>query len=262
MSDIFAMISWSLITVLIWMTGLWFIYLGSRNAGIVDIGWALSFILTMSVSAIIGDHFWAPAGVLALMVYIWGFRLAGHLLERLLTTPGEDSRYIKIKEKWGPDPRGFKFLGMFLLQGFLVVILSIPFYLICADPNPYWQPIHSLALLIWIVGFAGETIADQQLAHFKSLPNQEAKVCTEGLWSYSRHPNYFFEWTIWISYALFASVSPGGLWAWISPLSILYLLLKVSGIPLSEEQAFKTKGEAYRLYQLKTSPFIPWPPKR
>lgn len=260
MTEIFAMFAWSFITVMLWMTGLWVLYLFNRNAGIVDIGWSLGFILTMTISLVIGEVQSAAAPVMALLVYIWAFRLAFHLMNRYFST-SEDPRYTKIKESWGTEHSAIKFLGMFLLQGLLVVILSLPFYLVCASHYFEWHPIQSLALLVWLAGVIGELVADSQLFNFKGDPLNEGKVCESGLWKYSRHPNYFFEWIIWISYALLATPVEGGLFAWISPLIILYLLLKVSGIPMAEAQALETKGDAYLLYQRKISVFIPWIPK-
>jgi steroid 5-alpha reductase family enzyme len=111
---------------------------------------------------------------------------------------------------------------------------------------------------LWIISVMGEAIADQQLANFKRDPANKGKVCDTGLWGYSRHPNYFFEWLMWVSYFVFALESPYGYIAIISPAIILYLLLKVTGIPLTEEQSIRSKGEAFKKYQAKVSVFVPW----
>lgn len=259
MAEYFALFAWNLITIVVWMSGLWVIYLTTRNAGIVDIGWALGFALVMMVSSIVGHGHWIPITILSLLVYAWAFRLGFHLLIRYLTTE-EDPRYTKIKENWGEDSRGFKMLGMFLFQGLLIVLLSIPIYIVCAaEPQP-WHRVQTLALLVWLAGFAGETAADRQLDEFKRNPLHAGQVCDIGLWRYSRHPNYFFEWVIWISFALFASPFPGGLFAWISPIAMYFLLNYVSGIPLAEAQSLRSKEGAYKQYQQKTSAFVPWLP--
>ena len=104
----------------------------------------------------------------------------------------------------------------------------------------------------------GETIADAQLAAFKKNPENNGKVCDKGLWGYSRHPNYFFQWLMWMSYFVFALASPYGYLAIISPAIILYLILKVTGIPMTEEQSIRSKGEAYIKYQQRVSAFVPW----
>jgi steroid 5-alpha reductase family enzyme len=108
------------------------------------------------------------------------------------------------------------------------------------------------------MSLSGEALADRQLESFKRDPQNRGRVCDVGLWRYSRHPNYFFEWLIWLSYALYASTSPAGWAAWIAPALILYFLLRVTGIPATEAQALRSRGDAYRRYQARTSPFVPW----
>ena len=109
---------------------------------------------------------------------------------------------------------------------------------------------------------AGEAAADAQLNKFKSDPSNKGRTCQVGLWRYSRHPNYFFEWLIWVAFALFALASPGGCWGLLSPALILYFVLRVTGIPATEAQAIRTRGEEYRRYQQTTSAFVPWFPKK
>jgi steroid 5-alpha reductase family enzyme len=124
---------------------------------------------------------------------------------------------------------------------------------------PFFTSFEVFGLLLWMGGLMGETIADAQLTFFKERnPANANQVCEEGLWYYSRHPNYFFEWIIWIAYFVMALASPYGWIAIISPILILYLLLKVTGAPLVEAEGIRTKGDAYRLYQERTSEFFPW----
>jgi steroid 5-alpha reductase family enzyme len=111
---------------------------------------------------------------------------------------------------------------------------------------------------IWLIALTGEAIADWQLDQFKKDPANKGKVCNKGLWNYSRHPNYFFEWLIWVGYFVFALASPYGFIAIISPAIILYLLLNVTGIPATEEQSVRSKGDLYKEYQRTTSAFVPW----
>lgn len=126
--------------------------------------------------------------------------------------------------------------------------------------QPYFSTFEIFGLLIWMGGLVGEALADWQLDQFKK--NQPSdQVCDQGLWKYSRHPNYFFEWVIWVGYGLMAISAPYGWLGLISPILMLMLLVKVSGIPLAEAQALKTKGDAYRDYQARTSSFFPWFPK-
>ena len=104
--------------------------------------------------------------------------------------------------------------------------------------------------------------ADAQLHRFKQDPANKGKTCQVGLWHYSRHPNFFFEWLIWVSYALYAMGSPSGAWGWLSPALMLYFVTKVTGIPATEAQALRSRGDEYRKYQQTTSAFFPWPPKK
>ena len=117
------------------------------------------------------------------------------------------------------------------------------------------------AAVLWLLALAGESLADRQLATFKRDPAKVGRVCDVGLWRYSRHPNYFFEWLVWVAYALFALPAAWGWLSVLSPLLILCLLLRVTGIPLNEAQAVRSKGDAYRRYQAATSAFIPWFPR-
>jgi steroid 5-alpha reductase family enzyme len=139
--------------------------------------------------------------------------------------------------------------------------LSIPIALACANPAPGIGLFEVAGVLLWLVAIGGESIADMQLALFKSHPAAKGRVCDIGLWKYSRHPNYFFEWLVWIAYFVFALGSP---WSWVglaSPLLMLYFLTCVTGIPPAEARSLATRGDAYRAYQRRTSPFIPWIPK-
>ncbi len=114
---------------------------------------------------------------------------------------------------------------------------------------------------IWLIAVIGESTADYQLKKFKADPANKGKICDRGLWYYSRHPNYFFEWLIWVAYFLFAAGAPGG---WITiycPLLMLLFLTKITGIPPTEAQSLKSRGDAYRDYQRRTSAFVPWFPR-
>lgn len=239
------------------MSILWGIYFVKKNSGIVDIGWTVSFALTMLACVLIGDG-WAPRKwLLACMVWIWSGRLFWHIYNRYISSE-EDPRYQAIRETWGPNSSDFKFYLMFLFQGLLAVILSLPFMIVSMNTSNIWHMAEGWGVVIWLIGVGGEALADNQLKTFKQEPDNTGKVCQKGLWNYSRHPNYFFEFVTWIGYFVFALGTGWGIFAIISPALILFLLLKVSGIPMAEEQSLKTKGDAYREYQRSTSAFIPW----
>lgn len=170
----------------------------------------------------------------------------------------EDGRYVQLRKDWA---RGFalRMGGFFQLQAASVVFLGIPFLAASANPDPSLRALEWAGAALWLVAISGEALADAQLAMFKRGPKNAGGVCDEGLWRYSRHPNYFFEWLIWVSYFVFGCASPWGWLGIMSPACILYLLLRVTGIPMTEEQSVRSRGDAYRRYQERTSAFVPMP---
>ena len=180
--------------------------------------------------------------------------------------PAEDVRYAQLRAEWGAQvgPRMYRF---FLFQGAVQILLSLPFAWVCLDPSPRGAPFQLgvtgvMGMALWLVGIAGESVADRQLSRFRACPDNRGKVCNQGLWGWSRHPNYFFEWLVWVGYAVFASGSVWGWTGWLSPALMLHFLLNVTGIPMTEALSVRSKGDAYRLYQQTTSAFFPRPPRK
>lgn len=242
------------------MTMLWLVQRRTRDAGIVDVGWAACLGLAAAFVAITGEGDPLRRALIGSMGAIWGLRLASHLLfDRVLRGP-EDGRYRMLRERLGARTNAV-LLAFFLGQGLLVAILSSPFILAASDPRPAPGPLDLAGLLVWILGLTGESIADRQLKDFKSLTHNHGEVCQVGLWRYSRHPNYFFEWLTWIGYALVASGASSGWIAWTAPALMLLLILKLTGIPPTEARALRSRGDAYRRYQQTTSAFVPWFPR-
>lgn len=260
MSSLFEMLGASFFLVLSLMSILWVIFYFRRNASIVDIGWAVGFVISAWAYLCLGDGDTLKQWTLTFMVTIWGLRLAWQLYQRMLVS-AEDPRYQQIRKSWGNDNADFKFLMMFIFQGVLVVILSLPFLLVNNFSTPNWHGVELTGMIFWAIGLIGEAYADKQLYDFKLNPENVGKVCRKGLWYYSRHPNYFFEFIVWVGYALFALGTPAGWLGLISAGIMLVLLTKVSGIPLAEAEAMRTKGVEYEEYQRTTSSFIPWFPK-
>jgi steroid 5-alpha reductase family enzyme len=153
------------------------------------------------------------------------------------------------------------FFGFFQLQAVLIGLLSLPVAIACSNPAGGIGAFEIAGLALWLVAIGGEAVADAQLAWFRGQPANRGRVCEFGLWKYSRHPNYFFEWLIWVAYFIFALGAPFGWAGVLSPLLMLYFLTCVTGIPPSEAHSLSSRGEAYRSYQRRTSPFIPWFPK-
>jgi steroid 5-alpha reductase family enzyme len=232
------------------------------NYGFVDVVWSYAFGLLAGFYALTAAG-WAPRrGLLALLVGVWSLRLGTHLLRRLAKHhPAEDPRYGAMRQRWAGQVER-RMAIFFQQQAASVVVLGLPFLLVAANPRPGLATLEWGALALWCVAVVGEALADAQLAAFKRDPASRGRVCTRGLWRYSRHPNYFFEWLIWASYGLFALAAPSGWLGLIAPAAILYLLLRVTGIPLTEQQTVRSKGAAYVRYQRTTSAFIPWPPRR
>ncbi len=231
------------------------------NYGIVDIAWSWAFAALVLFYALLAPGWPARRALIAGMAGLWSLRLGFHLYRRVMGHhPVEDGRYVQLRRDWAGHfaPKMF---GFFQLQAASVVLLGAGFLVSCLNSAPQFHPLELAGAALWLVALAGESLADAQLAAFKRDPASRGRVCTAGLWRYSRHPNYFFEWLVWVAYAVFALASPHGWAGLIGPASILFLLLRVTGIPLTEEQALRSRGEAYRRYQQTTSAFIPWFPK-
>lgn len=236
---------------------LWVIQLRTRDAGVVDMGWAACLGLAAAFCAATGDGDRSRRVIVGVMGATWGLRLASHLLfDRVLKGP-EDGRYQMMREKLGSWVQP-AFLAFFQAQALLVVILSLPFVLAARDHRVGPAILDWLGLVVWLAGFVGESVADAQLKAFKRRSKSPDRVCDVGLWRYSRHPNYFFEWLMWIGYATVASGAPSGWVAWLAPALMLLLVLKVTGIPPTEARALRSRPQAYREYQRTTSAFVPW----
>ena len=243
------------------MTGLWLLSIRNRNFSYVDIGWCVNFAVLALVFAAFGDGWYVRRWLIATMYALWGLRLALHLASRIIGEP-EEGRYVELRQRWGATGHlNGKFWLFFQFQAVLNLVLSVPLLLASRNSAPALHPLEILGVAIWALGLIGESIADRQLASFKRDPANKGKVCDVGLWRYSRHPNYFFEWTIWIGYAAFALASPLGWIALALPALMLHFLINVTGVRATEAQALRSKGEQYRRYQARTSMFVPRPPR-
>jgi steroid 5-alpha reductase family enzyme len=251
------------------MTVLWAVHLRLRNAAVVDVGWAAGLGLLALLYSALGAAPLPRRLLLAAIAGLWAFRLAWDLYrDRVANGTPEEGRYVYLRNHWGENASRY-FLFFFLGQGVLNIVLAAPFLITAFSTGPLagwreWAPVG-----LWLLAVGGESLADTQLKAFKADPAGKGKTCRRGLWNFSRHPNYFCEWLIWCAYAWLASaaVFAGGailpaLFAWISPAIILFLLLKVSGIPPTEKQALRSRGAEYARYQSEVSAFFPWFPRR
>lgn len=242
------------------MVVLWLVQRKTGNAGIVDVGWSAGIATLALGYSLLGDADVPIRLASGAMGALWGYRLAWHIHQRGHGKP-EDGRYTQLRRDWG-ERFQVKLFGFYQLQALTVAFFALPYALIATDSSIKWGLFHTAGALVWALGWIGETIADAQLGAFKRRLDRTERVCTRGLWRYSRHPNYFFEWLTWVGLALFAFPANFGWLAAACPIAILYLLFRVTGIPATEAQALRSKGDAYRAYQRQTSAFFPWFPRK
>lgn len=255
------------VAVLLMMFGVWLISLWKRNAGIIDIFWSLGFVLVSVIYLVQGAGMGGgdviPRRQLVLgLVALWGFRLAGHIFLRGLGH-GEDYRYAAMRKRGGDSFWWRSLLTIFCLQGALIVFVSLPLMWIFLAPQPEaWQWSDGLAVALWAVGFFFEAVGDWQLTRFKKDPANKGKVMDRGLWAWTRHPNYFGDFTVWWGFFAFTLAVPGGGWTVISVLLMSFLLMKVSGVALLEKTIGKRRP-GYQEYIERTPAFFPaWPRRR
>ena len=233
----------------------WAISVRINNYGLLDVAFSYGVAVLAPLYALAGPGEGTRKCLATFIGVAWSVRLGTYILLRVLKHhPTEDARYETLRARW-PGPG--MFLAFFELQAVLVVVFSLPFLVAAFNPAPL-QPVEFVGLALALLSLGGEALADWQMKRFKADPANRDQVCQAGLWRFSRHPNYFFEALIWVGFALFALGSPHGWIALSCPVLMLYFLLKVTGIPLTEEYAVKSKGAAYREYQRTTSAFIPW----
>lgn len=227
------------------------------NAGIVDVLWAGGLGCAAIGLAWLGDGDAVTRLWLAAAGGIWGLRLAWHLWRRVSHEP-EDGRYRYLREHWQGSQ--WKFFLFFQAQALLIVLFSLPFLAVARNQSASTLQL-AAATLVWLLCVGGESLADAQLARFRQQPANKGKTCRDGLWRYSRHPNYFFEWLHWFSHVLMAAGSPLWPMAWLGPV-LMYLFLRyLSGVPFTEAQALRTRGQDYLDYQRSTPMLFPWFPK-
>ncbi len=229
-----------------------------KNNSIVDMGWGLGFVLVTIYTYFNAGHFTIRGTVTLALVAIWGLRLAKHIFQRNLGKP-EDFRYANWRKEWGKWVVPRAFFQIFVLQGIFMYIVVFPVLLIQRSNLPGFGLFEITGLIFWIIGFYFEAVGDWQLKQFKINPENNGKIITNGLWQYTRHPNYFEEALMWWGIWVMALSVPMGWLGVISPLVITYLLRFVSGVPMLEKK-YKDR-EDFKSYAAKTNAFVPWFPK-
>ena len=241
------------------MAVVWAICMRVGNVGYVDVAWAGLMALAAIAAGAFGDGAPLPRALVALFGGLWGLRLCLHLWARVRHEP-EDGRYQALRATWGGSPA--KFLAFFQLQALVVALFALPYVAAASRASPGVDGWVLAAIATWIVAVGGEWLADRQLARFRANPAHRGRTCREGLWAWSRHPNYFFEWLHWFAYLWLAIGSPLAWLALAGPVVMLLFLYRVSGIPWTEAQALRSRGEDYARYQREVSALIPLPPRR
>lgn len=249
------------------------VFLIARRIGrydIVDAAWGLCFIVVVAMSFTLQNRAWfeLDAGLIAtILVLIWGLRLSLHIVRRISSTESEDARYIELRKSWKGNVAYNVYTRVYLLQAVLATFVSIPVIYVNLFGTPYDATqsfasvtIWSLGLVIWFIGYAFEVIGDDQLRKFMANKNNKGKLLTGGLWKYTRHPNYFGEVTQWWGIFIICLSVPLGWIGIIGPALISYLILFVSGVPLSERRFEGRPG--WSDYKTRTSAFLPLPPRR
>jgi steroid 5-alpha reductase family enzyme len=205
-----------------------------NNNSIVDSFWGPAFLLVAIATFLTSDVIGLRAIVLLTMVAVWALRLFLYITVRNWNKP-EDYRYINMRKRWGTSLVRLKaYAHVFVLQGVLAFIVSLPIIVTNTSAEQKLAPFHFVGIGLWIVGFLFETIGDAQLKRFKADPSNKGKLMMEGLWQYTRHPNYFGEAAMWWGIFIVALDGWGSLYMIISPIIMTLLLLFVSGVPLLE----------------------------
>ena len=247
----------SALCIFIYVTSWFFISLIQKRNDVADIAWGLGFVVVSAFCFFSYPH--TPVAMLVYaLVTLWGVRLSVHIGLRSRGKM-EDFRYQKMRTDWGESVVWRSFLQVYVLQGFFMWVISLPILVASIADSPTFNTFSAVGVLLWVIGFAFEAIGDYQLSVFIKQKKNKGDIMQTGLWQYTRHPNYFGEVVLW--WGIFIVVLPldNGVWSIFSPLTITFLLLKVSGIPLLESK-YKDNPQ-FQAYKRRTSAFFPMLPK-
>ena len=248
------------------MAAAWVVQTLTRNVGWVDVFWTFGEGLAGAGLALwpAGGALGARQGLVAALVAIWSLRLGLYVAIRVASGP-EDRRYVELRQDWAPRFR-LKLLGFVLLQAPVGLILALAITLAARNPAPGLGWRDGLGAFVLLAAILGEGVADEQMRRFKADPSSHGRICERGLWAWSRHPNYFFEWMGWLAYPVIAWPSgPVYVWgwaAWVAPVLMFLVLDRGTGIPPLEAHMAKSRGQAFADYQARVSRFFPVPPRQ
>jgi steroid 5-alpha reductase family enzyme len=255
------------------MTALWWLRPPLRNAGLVDFGWPTGLVTLAVFFFVTGDGWLPRRAVISGLIAACGLRFMAGWAVRA-ARDGEDRRWEFWRRHWqaGNGPLGLRSVDLNFLAFYhnqtlstlmvFAALLALP----AGDPRVGFRPLEVAAIGLWVVSFALENVADVQLDRFRRSPAGGKEVCRAGLWAYSRHPNYFFEFLLWVAYTLYAWGSAGN---WLDravlvavPAVAYWFLVHYTGVPLTELASLERRGEPFRRYQAEVSRFVPWLPRR
>jgi steroid 5-alpha reductase family enzyme len=242
----------------------WVVEQRTRNSGWIDVVWTCAMGLTgiAGATALSVSNLSQRQLLVSGMVLLWALRLAAHIAQRT-TTIVDDPRYAKLRQQWGASASRNMF-GLLQAQALLSVPMLLSIFLAASNPAELFTVMDLVGLVLFCTALAGSSISDLQLVRFKQRKQTAGRVCDVGLWAWSRHPNYFFEWLIWLSFAMmalnFSGTSGSGYLALAGPVCMYWLLRYVSGVPPLENHMLEKYGAEYAAYQKRTSVFVPLPP--
>ncbi|EOL43241.1 DUF1295 domain-containing protein [Enterococcus caccae] len=242
--------------IFIYFTLLFFLAQYLHNNSIVDLAWGIGFVLVAITGYIAMPEKTTVSTTVLILVTIWGLRLFFHLAKRNIGKP-EDYRYVNMRKRWGNHFAKLKaYLNVFVLQGVLLLVVSLPILFVMTSSVDLFYWWNGVGVIVWLLGFAYETIGDAQLTKFKKKGNNHGKLLTTGLWATTRHPNYFGEALSWWGIFLISLNDTRNVWGIIGPVTITLLLLFVSGVPLLEKK-YKDRPD-FIAYANKTPKFVPF----
>jgi len=245
--------------VFLYMTCVFVFALLKKDNSIVDAAWGFGFFLVTALTLVKEPGITSRQILVLILVSFWSFRLSLTIFFRNRGR-GEDFRYAKWREDWGNWVVLRSYFQVFILQGLIMLIVALPIVLVNQSQDEHLNGLDVIGLLLWLLGYFFEAVGDFQLLSFKRIPANERKIMQQGLWRYTRHPNYFGEAAMWWGLGLIALSVPAGWMALLSPLLLTFLLAKVSGIPMLEKKY--ADNPEFREYARRTPVFIPWFPKK
>ena len=261
MLTLFKILLINLLAVLVMMFVGWLMSIIKKNVTLVDSLWGLGFVMIAWMTVWLTPDHGPRQTVMAVMVTLWGLRLSSHLSWRNWGH-GEDPRYGQWRETSGERFWLVSLFKVFLLQAIFLWLIALSLQIGQMSPIPPRLTAFDYAgIILWTVGFLFESVADWQLLKFKANPATKGQVMDRGLWAYSRHPNYFGEVLVWWGLFFMTLATPDSAWTIVSPVIITLVLLKMTGVPLTEKTIARTRP-GYADYVRRTNAFIPGRPRK